>query len=113
MKVKSPRFDMPWHVATLNEERAQYIVPLHFLIILWGFDLSCPWVFRIDPHATLVAPDDNENTIQKSITPFQKGDKGDLNFFPCSVIARSVLCDVAILFIKIFYVHYSLSQGNH
>jgi hypothetical protein len=49
--VKSPRFDMPWHVATLNEERAQYIVLLHFLILLWGFDLSCPWVFRIDPHA--------------------------------------------------------------
>ena len=22
---------MPWHVATLNEEWAQYIVPLHFI----------------------------------------------------------------------------------
>jgi len=48
MRVKSQRFDMPWHVATLNEDRAQYIVLLHFLILLWGLDLSCPWVFRID-----------------------------------------------------------------
>jgi hypothetical protein len=31
---ENPRFDMPWQVATLNEERAQYIVPLQFYI-LW------------------------------------------------------------------------------
>ncbi|HQK82811.1 MAG TPA: hypothetical protein PLK24_02615, partial [Atribacter sp.] len=27
---ENPKFDMPWHVATLNEERAQYIVPLNY-----------------------------------------------------------------------------------
>jgi len=31
---ENPRFDLPWQVATLNEERAQYIVPLQFYI-LW------------------------------------------------------------------------------
>ena len=30
-------------------------------------------IYRIDPHATLVAPVEDENTIQKSISPFQKG----------------------------------------
>jgi hypothetical protein len=32
---ESPRFDMPWHVATLK-------------ILLEGFDLSYPWFFRIE-----------------------------------------------------------------
>ena len=27
---ENPIHDMPWHVATLYEDRAQYIVPLHF-----------------------------------------------------------------------------------
>ena len=31
---EKPRFDMPWHVATLIKEWAQYIVPLQFYI-LW------------------------------------------------------------------------------
>ncbi len=31
---ENPKFDMPWHVATLIKEWAQCIVPLHFYI-LW------------------------------------------------------------------------------
>ncbi len=31
---ENQEFDMPWHVATLIKEWAQYIVPLHFYI-LW------------------------------------------------------------------------------
>ena len=49
----------------------------------------------MDGHAAFTAPVEDENALQKSITPFQKGGEGDLNY-SYSVIARSVLCDVAI-----------------
>jgi hypothetical protein len=32
--MKNQGFDMPWHVATLIKEWAQYIVPLQFYIFL-------------------------------------------------------------------------------
>jgi hypothetical protein len=32
-KDENPRFDIPWHAATLIKEWAQYIVPLQFYIL--------------------------------------------------------------------------------
>ena len=38
-------------------------------------------IFRIDPHATLVAPVEDENTIQKSISPLSKRGLGGFELF--------------------------------
>ena len=59
---------MPWHVATLIKEWAQYIVPLHFYILLHGLDLSYPCIFRIDPHVALAAPHKDENPIPYTLS---------------------------------------------
>jgi len=46
-----------------------HFAPPFLLIFCRGLDLSCPWLFRIDLHATCVAPDDNEN--QRFDMPWQ------------------------------------------
>jgi hypothetical protein len=51
-------------------------VPLYFCFIT--FHLFS--YFRIDLHATLVAPDEDENTYPGIVSPFSKGGKGDLNY---------------------------------
>ncbi|QPM69427.1 hypothetical protein RT761_02660 [Atribacter laminatus] len=76
---ENPRFDMPWHVAILDEDRTQYIVSLHFLILLKGLDLSYPQVFRIEPHAAFAAPDDNENKLPPHPGPLPPRGEGKKN----------------------------------
>ena len=36
-------------------------MPLQFYNLLHGIDLSYPWIFRIDLHAALMAPDEDKN----------------------------------------------------
>jgi hypothetical protein len=79
------------------KRRFQEIYFSHF----FNYFLTHSYVFRINPHATFVAPDDDENTHPGIVSHFRKGGKGDLSFY-CSVIARSVLSDVAISSFKVF-----------
>ena len=37
---------------------------------------------RIDPHAAYAAPHEDENAFPGIVSPFSKGGKGDLSFFP-------------------------------
>ena len=64
---------MSWHAATLIKEWAQFIVPLQFYNLLHGLDLSCPCIFRIDPHAALQHQMRMKIYTQEPISPFRKG----------------------------------------
>jgi len=44
-----------------------------WMVILKELPKKRSGIFRINPHATFIAPFDDENIIQKSITPFRKG----------------------------------------
>jgi hypothetical protein len=74
------------------KRRFQEIYFSHF----FNYFLTHSYVFRINPHATFVAPDDDENTHPGIVSHFRKGGKGDLSFY-CSVIQT-----VSQLFCKLF-----------
>ena len=60
---------------------AIHTFPLQFYILLWGLDLSCPCIFRIDFHAMLRHFMTMKNIYMTINLPFSKGGWGDLNFF--------------------------------